>query len=75
MFLKLTKTIINTHMIRKIVIEPNKYYIHLIKHDISGTIIIGSGTIFSQSEEIKVCKENDRVDYYRLENFIEKIRD
>lgn len=75
MFLKLTTMIINTHQIRKIIIQPNKYYIHMIKDDIDGTFMFASGRITSDLEKIEVCKEKHHVDYYRMANFIEKIKD
>ena len=79
MFLKLTTMIINTHHIRKIIIQPNKYYIHMMN---PGTLIVGRGSflsdteeIESDTEEIEVSREAHRVDYYRMVNFIEKIKD
>ena len=72
MFLKLTTMIINTHHIRKIIIQPNKYYIHMMN---PGTLIVGRGSFLSDTEEIEVCREEHRVDYYRMTNFIEKIKD
>jgi hypothetical protein len=72
MFLKLTKIIINTRQIRKIIIQPNKYYIHMMN---PGTLIVGQSSFLSELEEIEVCREEHRVDYYRLSCFIEKIKD
>ena len=64
--------IINTQHIRKIIIKPTKYYIHMMN---PGTLIVGRGSFLSDTEDIEVCKEAHRVDYYRMSNFIEKIKD
>ena len=64
--------IINTHQIRKIIIKPNKYYIHMMN---PGTLIVGQSSFLSELEEFEVCREEHRVDYYRLATFIENIKE
>jgi len=50
-FLKLTSFLLNVNDIHKIVIHPNKYYIHIVSKKINGSNVniyhFGMGTISS----------------------------
>jgi hypothetical protein len=76
-FIKLTNMILNTHCIHKIVIEPNKYNIHIITRDIVGnhwTIsACGMGSISTNSYNIQVCETSQPIDYKILTDWISKI--
>jgi len=75
-FLKLTNIIFNTNDIHKIVIIPNKFYIHIVNKQIRGfnTIfgVVGSGFISSHTDIIEVCKDKHITDYKIVSNWISK---
>ena len=76
-FIKLTNFLLNTNDIHKIVIQPNKYYIHIISKRIDGfNWSIGGwfsiGNISSYTYEIEVCKMNHAADYKIVSNWISK---
>jgi hypothetical protein len=75
-FIKLTKFLLNVNDIHKIVIEPNKYYIHIASKKIDGFIWgisgFGVGTISSYSSEIEVCEKKHSIDYKIVTDWISK---
>jgi hypothetical protein len=75
-FLKLTNFLLNINDIHKIVIKPNKFYIHIVTRNIDGfNWIIGSfglGKLSSQTYEIEVCETNHPTDYKILSDWISK---
>ena len=58
--IKLSNIIINPININKIVIEPNKYLIHLINQRIDN----------NNNSEIKVCREENPEDYKRISEWM-----
>ena len=69
-FLKLKSLVLNTNYINRIIINQNKFTIHLLSNEITGYILIGSGGINSVNEEIRICKIKDPDDYKTVENWI-----
>ena len=75
-FLKLTNFLINTNDIHKIVIQPNKYYIHIVSKKIDGFNWsiggFGLGNISSYTSEIEVCETTHSTDYKIVTDWIDK---
>jgi hypothetical protein len=76
-FIKFTKFLLNTNDIHKIVIEPNKYYIHVVSKQIDGFHLgiggFGIGNISSYTSEIEVCETKHSTDYKTVSDWISKI--
>ena len=68
--------LLNTNDIYKIVIQPNKYIIHIVNKKIDGfnwTIGgFGLGNICSYTSEIEVCEKMHSTDYKILSDWIRK---
>jgi len=75
-FIKLTKYLLNTNDIHKIVILPNKYYIHIASKQIdgfnSGFGGVNFGYISSYTSEIEVCETKHSTDYKIVSDWISK---
>ena len=61
-FIKLTYTIINTSHIKKIMIEPNKYCLHL-----------SDQYIYSSDCKIEICKMKNITDYVIMNTWIDNL--
>jgi len=77
-FIKLTKFLLNTNDIHKIVIHPNKYCIHIVSKKIDGFNWgvgggFGLGSISSYTSTIEVCETNNSNDYKIVTDWIDKI--
>ena len=72
-FIKLSSVIINTTHIKKITLQPNKYYIQFINNKVDGWFIFGGGTVDSYTDEIEVCKTKSPEDYETISDFITKL--
>lgn len=75
-FIKLTNFLLNTNDIHKIVILPNKYYIHIVSKNIDGFNwgfgVFGFGNISSYTSEIEVCETKHSIDYKIVSDWISK---
>ena len=75
-FLKLTYFLINTNDIHKILIQPNKYCIHIVSKKMDGFTSgfggFGIGYISSHSSEIEVCETKHSTDYKIVTDWIDK---
>jgi hypothetical protein len=76
-FIKLTSLVINTSYISKIVINPNKYCIYMVKNEINGshTLFNGSGAGWCSSkshEEIEIC-DDDPLNYKIISEWINNV--
>ena len=75
-FIKLTNFLLNTHDIHQIVIQPNKYYIHIASKKINGfnwaIYGFGLGNISSYTSEIEVCETKHSTDYKIVSDWISK---
>jgi len=76
-FLKLTKYLLNTNDIHKIVILPNKYNIHIASKEIDGFITgfggANFGYISSHTSEIEVCETKHPTDFKIVSDWISKL--
>ena len=72
-FIKLANCIINTNYIHSIVINPNKYYIHLMSNRFDGYYVglFGFGNISSFNPEIEVCESKHSSDYKIISDWID----
>ena len=68
--------LLNTNDIHKIVIQPNKYCIHIVNKTINGFSWgvngFGSGYISSHTYEINVCETENSTDYKIVSDWIDK---
>ena len=75
-FIRLKNFIINTNYIQSIVINPNKYNIHLMSNKFDGSIWcvpgFGTGTIYSYNYEIEVCETKHSSDYKIVSDWIDE---
>jgi hypothetical protein len=75
-FIKLTNLIFNTNDIHKIVVQPNKYYIHIVGKKLDGFNwgigSFGLGNISSYTSEIEVCETKHPIDYKIVTDWIDK---
>ena len=75
-FLKFTNFMVNSNDIHKIVIKPDKYYIHIVSKKMDGFIWniggFGIGNITSCTSEIEVCKTLYPSDYKIVTDWIEQ---
>lgn len=72
-FIKLTSTIINTAHIKKIMIEADKYCLHLSDQNINGSKFCWSGYIYSSDSKIEICKVKNITDYTILNTWINNL--
>jgi len=74
-FIKLTSLVINTSYISKIVINPNKYCIYMVKNEINGSHTLfnaGAGLCSSKSHEIEI-RDDDPINYNIISEWINNI--
>lgn len=75
-FLKLTKFLLNTNDIYLIVINPNKYHIHIAGKKMNGVVwnigLFGLGTVSSFTSEIEVCEKEHSTDYKIVSDWISR---
>ncbi len=75
-FIKLTNILLNTNDIHKIVITPNKYYIHVVGKKLNGFSWsaggFGLGVISSYTSEMEVCETKHSTDYKLVSDWIDK---
>jgi hypothetical protein len=73
-FIKLTNFLLNANDIHKIVIQPNKYFIHIVSKKIDGFYwgigSFGIGNISSYTSEIEVCEMKHSTDYKTVTDWI-----
>jgi len=78
-FIKLTHFVLNTNDVHKIVMQPNKYLIHVVGKKIDGFHWgfgggYGFGIISSYTSEIEVCETKHSNDYKIVSDWISKIQ-
>jgi hypothetical protein len=71
-FLRLSSVIVNLSHVRKIVIQPDLYKIHMNRFDVDGFWVAASGGVSSNDDVLKVCKYNDPQDYQIVDEWVEK---
>jgi len=71
-FLKLSKFLINTQLIRYVQIKPAKYEINFIAGKFEGYSILGSGHITSYDSYITVCEKESPEDFKYVTDWIKE---
>jgi len=71
-FIRFSSLIINTAKISRIEIQENKYFIHIMSHNIDGFFVFTNGYINTNHEKIEVCKVQHPTDYDNLTEWINK---
>ena len=71
-FLKLSKCVINTQLIRYVLIEPAKYEIKFIAGKFEGSLILGSGNIDSYDSYVTVCEKESPADFKCVTEWIKE---
>lgn len=71
-FIKLSHMILNTRYIHTILKSPDKYHICINKRNTYGALMFGSGSICSDTTEIKICAVNHPNDYKSVTDWIEQ---
>ena len=69
-FLKLSKCVINTQLIRDVLIEPAKYEFKLMSVTLSGTWIMGSGGISTDNSQVTICEKESPADFKSVTDWI-----
>lgn len=69
-FIKLTSTIVNTSHIKKILIQKDKYCVHLNDQNINGSKFGWSAYILSSDSKIEICKHTNLTDYTIMNNWV-----
>jgi len=72
-FIKLSKQIINTRYIKRIIIKNEKYTIHMYSNDFDGFVACGTGNINSKCTYFDFYKKDDEKDYKTIDDWIKKI--
>ena len=71
-FIRLSCLLINASQIDRIVIQNNKYLLHLKNAQVCGYMAFSFGAITSSSKEIvEVCKTKDAIDYEIISKWIQ----
>ena len=71
-FIKLTSTIINTAHIKKIMIETDKYCLHLSDQNINGSNY-KSAYVYTSNSTIQICKMQNITDYVIMNSWIDNL--
>lgn len=69
-FIKLTSRIVNTSHIKQIIIQNDKYCLHLNDQNINGSKFGWSGYISSSDSKIEICKHTNITDYTIMNTWI-----
>jgi len=72
-FLKLSKCVINTQLIRYILIKPTKYAFKLMSGSVQGYWMFGSGSISTDNPYIIVCEKEDPEDFKIVSKWINNV--
>jgi len=71
-FLKLSKCVINTQLIRYVLIEPAKYEFKLMSGELSGTWMLGSGSVSTDNSHLTVCEKDSPTDFKSVTEWIKE---
>ena len=71
-FLKLSHCIINTQLIRYVLIEPAKYEFKLMSGELSGTWMLGSGSVSTDNSHLVICKKEAPEDFKTVSEWVEE---
>ena len=71
-FLKLSKCVINTQLIRYVLIEPTKYEFKLMSGTLSGAWLMGSGSISTDNSQVTICEKENPNDFKQVTEWIKE---
>ena len=71
-FLKLSKCVINTQLIRYVLIEPTKYEFKLMSGELSGAWMFGSGSVSTDNSHLVICKKKAPEDFKTVSEWVEE---
>jgi hypothetical protein len=72
-FLKLSNCIINTQLIRYVLIEPAKYEFKLMSGELSGAWMLGSGSVSTDNSHLVICKTSAPEDFKTVSEWVEEL--
>jgi len=70
-FLKLSKCVINTQLIRYVLIEPTKYEFKLMSGELKGAWMIGSGCV-SDNSHLIISEKDSPDDFKQVTEWIKE---
>ena len=71
-FLKLSKCVINTQLIRYVLIEPAKYEFKLMSGELDGFWMLGSGRIQTDNSQVTICEKESPADFKSVTDWIKE---
>ena len=71
-FLKLSKCVINTQLIRYVLIESTKYEFKLMSGTLSGVWMFGSGSVLTDNSHVIVCEKDSPDDFKSATEWIKE---
>jgi hypothetical protein len=71
-FLKLSKCVINTQLIRYVLIEPAKYEFKLMSGELDGFWMLGSGRIQTDNSHLIVSEKDSPDDFKQVTEWIKE---
>ena len=71
-FLKLSKCVINTQLIRYVLIEPAKYEFKLMSGELDGFWMLGSGRIQTDNSRLIVSEKDSPADFKQVTEWIKE---
>jgi len=71
-FLKLSKCVINTQLIRYVLIEPAKYEFKLMSGELKGAWMLGSGSISTDNSHLIVSEKDSPTDFKQVTEWIKE---
>ncbi len=71
-FLKLSKCVINTQLIRYVLIEPAKYEFKLMSGELKGVWMLGSGSVLTDNSHVIVCEKDSPDDFKSVSEWIKE---
>jgi hypothetical protein len=69
-FLTLTTRVINTQHILQIIIQPNKYILHMNQQSYDGIFFMASGAMDTTPHTIEICATKHTQDYKTMTRFL-----
>ena len=71
-FIKLTSLILNKSHIIAIIIQPNKYSIHMSNNRLYGELVLANGSVSTEQNIIEICEQNNNRDYHIMKDLLEE---
>ena len=71
-FLKLSKCVINTQLIRYVLIEPAKYEFKLMSGELQGMWMFGSGSVSTDNSHLIISEKDSPDDFKYVTEWIKE---